>query len=72
MPSPLPHQVALSRMGAPLLAGALTTGAAAISLSLCTFDTLRKLGFFMAFASGWYESLDPEPDPRPNPWQSLP
>ena len=44
---------ALSRIGAPLTAGAVTTLSAAISLSLCSFSLLQSLGVFMALASGW-------------------
>ena len=46
-------EVALKRMGSPLFAGAATTLGAAISLSLCTFTVLSKIGLFIAFATIW-------------------
>ena len=46
-------ELALVRMGSPLLAGGATTLGAAIALSLCTFSVLSKIGLFIAFAVVW-------------------
>ena len=46
-------ELALRRMGAPLSAGALTTLGSSISLALCTFTILYKIGVMTALAIGW-------------------
>lgn len=44
---------ALQRMGSPLLAGTTTTLVSALSLCMCTFTVLVKIGAFMAFTAVW-------------------
>jgi len=46
-------EAALERMGSPLFAGTTTTLVSALSLCLCTFTVLVKIGVFMAFTSVW-------------------
>jgi hypothetical protein len=46
-------EIAVTRMGLPLLAGAMTTLSAAISLTMCTFLLLTKVGTFMVLVSCW-------------------
>jgi multidrug efflux pump subunit AcrB len=50
-------EVALERIGAPLLAGATTTLCSAISLCTCTFVILANIGVFMLFTALWSYAL---------------
>ena len=43
-------ELAVSQMSSPILAGMATTLAAAVSLSLCSFSVLSRMGLFMSFA----------------------
>jgi predicted RND superfamily exporter protein len=46
-------QLAVERMGPPLLASAVTTLASAVCLSTCQLTLLSKIGLFMIFSTIW-------------------
>ena len=50
-------ELALHRMGMPLLAGTATTLISGLSLSTCTFTVLQIIGAFMALAATWSYTL---------------